>query len=194
MAAAASMRFLVLTMIVRIIQVSVMWILMQTYLTSKCKNFLRRKVAKVSLTTVKATTTQPQVMNPRVSISDVYTSRMGSMDCADQLCSFYLLRVAIRYRYIFWFLFNVFVCNAFVLDWIKVQNTWFQTWPRTPTIVGVLKWKWRHRWNKIPLLNHAVPPNQYVSARMEGRKRKCVRCINRAKNTQGLQSGNKIWK
>ena len=40
-------------------------------------------------------------------------------------------------------------------------------------------------------LNHAVPPNQYVSARMEGRKRKCVRCINRAKNTQGLQSGNK---
>ena len=101
MAAAASMRFLVLTMIVRIIQVSVMWILMQTYLTSKCKNFLRRKVAKVSLTTVKATTTQPQVMNPRVSISDVYTSRMGSMDCADQLCSFYLLRVAIRYRYIF---------------------------------------------------------------------------------------------
>ena len=116
MAAAASMRFLVLTMIVRIIQVSVMWILMQTYLTSKCKNFLRRKVAKVSLKTVKATTTQPQVMNPRVSISDVYTSRMGSMDSADQLCSFYLLRVAIRYRYIFWFLFNVFVCNAFVLE------------------------------------------------------------------------------
>ena len=55
-------------------------------------------------------------MNPRVSISDVYTSRMGGMDCADQLCSFYLLRVAIRYRYIFWFLFNVFVCNAFVLE------------------------------------------------------------------------------
>ena len=73
-------------------------------------------MAKVSPKTVKATTTQPQVMNPRVSIPDVYTSRMGGMDCADQLCSFYLFRVAIRYRYIFWFLFNVFVCNAFVRE------------------------------------------------------------------------------
>ena len=52
--------------------------LMQSYLTSKCKNFLRKKAAKVSLKTVKATTTQPQVMNPRVSISDVYTSRMAA--------------------------------------------------------------------------------------------------------------------
>ena len=65
---------------------------MQTYLTSKCNNFLKRKVAKVSLKTVKATTTQPQVMNPRVSISDVYTSRMGDVDCADQLRSFYFVR------------------------------------------------------------------------------------------------------
>ena len=66
--------------------------LMQTYLTSKCKNFLRRKAAKVCLKTVKATTTQPQVMNPRVSISDVYTSCMGGEDRADQLHSFYLFR------------------------------------------------------------------------------------------------------
>ena len=70
--------------------------LMQTYLTSKCKNFLRRKAAKVSLKTVKVPTTQPQVMNPRVSISDVYTSRMGGVDCADQLCSFYLFRAAMK--------------------------------------------------------------------------------------------------
>ena len=69
--------------------------LMQTSLTSKCKNFLRRKAAKVSLKTVKAKT-QPQVMNPRVSISDVYTSRMGGVDRADQLRSFYLFGVAIK--------------------------------------------------------------------------------------------------
>lgn len=49
----------------------------------------------MSLKTVKATT-QPQVMNPRVSISDVYTSRMGGVDRADQLRSFYLFGVAIK--------------------------------------------------------------------------------------------------
>ena len=70
--------------------------LMQTYLTLKCKNFLRRKAAKVSLKTVKATTTQLQVMKPRVSISDVYTSRMGGVDRADQLHSFYLFGVAVK--------------------------------------------------------------------------------------------------
>ena len=70
--------------------------LMQTYLTLKCKNFLKRKAAKVSLKTVKATTTQPQVMNPGVSISDVYTSRMGGVDHADQLRSFYLFGVAVK--------------------------------------------------------------------------------------------------
>ena len=60
------------------------------------QEFLRRKAAKVSLKTVKATTTQPQVMNPRVSISDVYTSHMGGVDCADQLHSFYLFGEAVK--------------------------------------------------------------------------------------------------
>ena len=50
----------------------------------------------MSLKTVKVPTTQPQVMNPRVSISDVYTSRMGGVDCADQLRSFYLFRAAMK--------------------------------------------------------------------------------------------------
>ena len=70
--------------------------LMQIYLTSKCKNFLRRKAAKVCLKTEKATTTQSQVMNPRVSISDVYTSCMGGEDRAHQLHSFYLFEVAVK--------------------------------------------------------------------------------------------------
>ena len=51
------------------------------------QEFLRRKAAKVSLKTAKATTTQPQ---------DVYTSRMGGVDRADQLRSFYLFRVAVK--------------------------------------------------------------------------------------------------
>ena len=35
-------------------------------------------------------------MNLRVSISDVYTSRMGGVERADQLHSFYLFGVAIK--------------------------------------------------------------------------------------------------
>ena len=50
----------------------------------------------MSLKTVKATTTQPQVMNPRVSISDVYTSHMGGVDHGDQFRSFYLFGVAVK--------------------------------------------------------------------------------------------------
>ena len=34
--------------------------------------------------------------DPRVSISDVYTSRLGGVDCADQLRSFYLFRAAMK--------------------------------------------------------------------------------------------------
>ena len=59
-------------------------------------DFLRRKAAKVSLKTVKATTTQPQVINAKVSISDVYTSRMGGVDRVDQLRSIYLFGVAVK--------------------------------------------------------------------------------------------------
>ena len=43
---------------------------------------------------------------------------MGGVDRADQLRSFYCSGWQSKkwYRYIFWFLFNVSVCNAFVLE------------------------------------------------------------------------------
>ena len=118
MAAAESTRFLVLTMIVRIIQVSVMWMLMQTYLTSKCKNFRRRKAAKVSLKTVKA----PQ-LNRKWWTREFQFQMFTLLAWAAWivLISFVLFICLGQqwkkwYRYIFWFLFNVFVCNAFVLE------------------------------------------------------------------------------
>ena len=45
-------------------------------------------------------------------------SHMGSVDRADQLCSSYCSGWQSKkwYKYIFWFLFNVSVCNAFVLE------------------------------------------------------------------------------
>ena len=56
------------------------------------------------------------IEKPRVS--DVYTAHMGAVDRADQLRSFYCSGWQSKksYRYIFWFLFNVSVCNAFVLE------------------------------------------------------------------------------
>ena len=36
-------------------------------------------------------------------------------------------------------------------------------------------------------LNHAVPPNQYVSARMEGRKRKCAQYITGGRTPKGYK-------
>ena len=56
------------------------------------------------------------IEKPRVS--DVYTAHMGGVDRADQLRSFYCSGWQSKkwYKYIFWFPFNVSVCNAFVLE------------------------------------------------------------------------------
>ena len=51
-------------------------------------------------------------------LSDIYTTHMGGVDCADRPRSFYCSRWQSKKwdRYIFWFLCNVSVCNAFVLE------------------------------------------------------------------------------
>ena len=50
-------------------------------------------------------------------VIDLYNSSMGSVDCADQLCEYYSVSPSSYkwYRYIFWFLIDVSICNAFVL-------------------------------------------------------------------------------
>ena len=51
-------------------------------------------------------------------LSDIYTAHVGGVDRADQPRSFYCSGWQSKkwYRYIFWFLCNVSVCNAFVLE------------------------------------------------------------------------------
>ena len=63
-----------------------------------------------------------QIEKPRVA--DVYTADMGGVDRADQLRSFYFAGYSSRkwYRYIFWFLFNLSVCNSFILESIYRTN------------------------------------------------------------------------
>lgn len=57
-------------------------------------------------------------------IADVYTANMGGVDQANQLHSFYFAGFSSRkwYRYIFWFLFNLSVCNGFILESIYRSN------------------------------------------------------------------------
>ena len=63
-----------------------------------------------------------QIEKPRVA--DVYTADMGGVDHADQLRAFYFAGYSSRkwYRYIFWFLFNLSVCNSFILKSIYRTN------------------------------------------------------------------------
>ena len=53
----------------------------------------------------------------KLRVADVYTAFMGGVDHTDQLRSFYYTGWQSRkwYRHIFWFLFNLSICNAFVL-------------------------------------------------------------------------------
>ena len=63
-----------------------------------------------------------QIEKPRVA--DVYTADMGGVDRADQLRAFYFAGYSSRkwYRYIFWFLFNLSVCNSFILESIYIAQ------------------------------------------------------------------------
>ena len=117
------------------------------------------------------------IEKPRAS--DVYTAHMGGVDRADQLRSFYCSGWQSKkwYRYIFWFLFNVSVCNAFVLEsehiGSKRESVYFKLDLTQQLIDGFSQQKRKRRSNEVPP-NHAVPQDQHVSVRIEGRKRKCV--------------------
>ena len=117
------------------------------------------------------------IVKPRVS--NVYTAHMGGVDRADQLRSFYCSGWQSKtwYRYIFWFLFNVSVCNAFLLEsehiGSKHESVYFKLDLTQQLIDGFSQQKRKRRSNEVPP-NHAVPQDQHVSVRIEGRKRKCV--------------------
>ena len=115
------------------------------------------------------------IEKPRAS--DVYTAHMGGVDRADQLRSFYCSGWQSKkwYRYIFWFLFNVSVCNAFLLEsehiGSKHESVYFKLDLTQQLIDGFSQQKRKRRSNEVPP-NHAVPQDQHVSVRIEGRKRK----------------------
>ena len=123
---------------------------------------------------------------------------MGDMNHADSLVLFICAEWQSKkwYRYIFWFLFNVFFCNAFVLEsecvGLKGKTLDFKldrTHQHQQSMVS------RNERKSVDgtkfQTEPCYTPKSICSACMEGRKRKCIKCLTRVKNTQGLQSGNK---
>lgn len=129
-----------------------------------------------------------QVQKPVVI--DLYNSSMGSVDCADQLCEYYSVgRTSYKcYWYIFWFLIDVAICNAFVLcnyqrlgqGLGKVRQLKFRTALAKPLIGAI--------WRQVCLLRTHQRCKIYASLFEEGdagrhfidkikeRKRQCVQC------------------
>ena len=129
------------------------------------------------------------IEKPRVA--DVYTSHMGGVDRADQLRSFYFTGYSSRkwYRYIFWFLFNLSICNAFVLESFhrttrgqgKREMINFRLDLAKQLIDGFSQRK-RKRRSQEPQ-QHSVAREAHVSVHVEGGKRKCVLCSKAGRRT-----------
>ncbi|XP_068671890.1 piggyBac transposable element-derived protein 4-like [Montipora foliosa] len=129
------------------------------------------------------------IEKPRVA--DVYTSYMGGVDRADQLRSFYFTGYSSRkwYRYIFWFLFNLAVCNAFVLESFH-RTTRGQTkraminfrLDLAKQLISDFSQQQRKRRSQEPQ-QHSVAREAHVSVHVEGRKRKCVQCSKAGRRT-----------
>lgn len=113
---------------------------------------------------------------------DVYTANMGGVDQADQLHSFYSTGYSSRkwYRYIFWFLFSLSVCNGFIHESIfhtshgkrKCLMISFILDLEKKLINGFSQRKRRQRSQEAQ--SRSVAREEHKSVHAEGRKRKCV--------------------
>ena len=121
-------------------------------------------------------------------VADTYTANMGGVDRADQLRTFYFAGWQCRkwYRYIFWFLFNLSVCNSFVLSSVhrgrKGTMLEFHLQLAKQLINGFSQRK-RKRHSLEGLSSSVVGLQEHVSVKVEGRKRKCVQCIRAGRRT-----------
>jgi len=115
---------------------------------------------------------------------------MGGVDRADQLHSIYYADWQSRkwYRYIFWFLFNLSICNAFVQFNIHRGQQRekplldFRLALAKQLIDGFSQRKRKKR--SLDAVNQtAVDPGQHISVHVEGRKGKCVQCIKAGRRT-----------
>ena len=73
---------------------------------------------------VKRKVKKKEIEIPKPFVADLYTSKIGGVDQADQLRSYYYTGRQTKkwYRYLWWFLVNVCVCNGHILESIHRGN------------------------------------------------------------------------
>ena len=120
-----------------------------------------------------------EIRKPRVS--DLYTANMGGVDRADQFRSFYTVGRQSRkwYRYIFWFVFNVAACNAYILECEHRRKNHPRTRSQAAFRLELGKrlingYSYRKRpANQAPAQQ---PRRDHQAGRIENRKKECVLC------------------
>ena len=129
-------------------------------------------------------------------VADVYKADMGGVDRADQLQSFYFAGYSSQkwYRYNFWFLFNLSVCNSFILKSIYYPNQREQKQPMIfrldlakQLINGVSQRKGKQKSQET--LNQPVACKKHISGHVQGRKSMRVQCIQAGRRTM---KGHKV--
>lgn len=127
--------------------------------------------------------TKPAVVN-------LYNKYMGGVDLADQLRQYYPVGRSSKkwYRYIFWFLIDLSICNAFILyntyrlghGQAKVKQLTFRTNLARQLIAGYSSTSslgHSAKRLKIEKLSFSASnANKHFSVRIEGRKKVCVHC------------------
>ena len=126
---------------------------------------------------------------PRPVVIDLYNSCMGGVDRADQLREYYSVgRSSSKwYRYIFWFLIDVAICNAFVLcnyrrlsqGMGKLRQLKFRTELAKQLIGYSTRVSAAQSSKRRKIEAHDLQEGnegKHFSDKIKGRKRKCVQC------------------
>ena len=126
------------------------------------------------------------IRNNDQQVVNMYNKNMGSVDLADQLRQYYSVRRSSTrwYRYIFWFLVDLSICNSFILfnnyRLRQVKQLNFRINLAKPLIGGFSSTaslghaSKRHKIENLSFSEANV--NRHFSVCIEGRKKVCVHC------------------
>ena len=133
-----------------------------------------------------------QIRKPPVVV--LYNSNMGGVDLADQMCKYYTIgRSSYKwYKYLFWFLVDLSICNAFVLCNFfqqeqgkgKLKQAAFRTNLTAHFVNGFCSRTGTAKPLKIETLSlSAANAGKHFIEKIQGRKRECVNCKRAGKKT-----------
>ena len=108
-------------------------------------------------------------------VADLYTLKMSVVDHADQLQLRSYNYTSKWYQYVFWFLVNVCMCNAHILECIYWGRNSRKPLQFCMALAKQLINNFCQRKRPAPSLA-TWSPLQYASAKFEGRKGQCVQC------------------